>query len=482
MTTTTQVIRHAVTPHDARAVAAMANATAAVKGTLDSPAARGAFDDVMGHTPPAAGVTYEEATVGGVPGWWCRPANAHPDVATVHLHGGAYILGSARAYRHFVGQLAARTRVATFIPDYRLAPEHRFPAAIDDALAVYRGLGTARRAITGDSAGGGLALALALRLRDGAAPAPSVVVAFSPWADLAVTGASHTSRAEADPLLTRAMLATTAALYLGDHEPRDPLASPIYGDLAGLPPIQLHVGDREVLLDDALTFGRRAAEAGVDATVHVWDGLPHVFPASIGVLDAAPRALDLCTAFLDKHLALGMPGGGVVPADDPTRTLAVVDPDDPALAHIAMVGDTYTILLSGAQTNGRYCLIDMAVPACGGPGPHRHDFEEMFTVLEGEIEMTFRGEKHRIRAGMTINVPANAPHFFTNVAGVSARMLCMCTPALQDDFFLAVGAPVASRTATAPKPTGDELHAFIARATTLAPAYRTELLPPPAKP
>jgi mannose-6-phosphate isomerase-like protein (cupin superfamily) len=170
-----------------------------------------------------------------------------------------------------------------------------------------------------------------------------------------------------------------------------------------------------------------------------------------------------------------------VPPDDPTRQLSVVDPDDPALRHIAVVGNSYTILLSGAQTAGRYCLIDMAVPICGGPGPHRHDFEEMFTILEGEIQFTFRGEHRVVRAGMTINVPANAPHFFTNVSGTPSRMLCMCSPAGQDDFFLALGTPLASRTAPAPKPTPEEQQAFLEKALAIAPRYRTELLPPPKK-
>ena len=112
-----------------------------------------------------------------------------------------------------------------------------------------------------------------------------------------------------------------------------------------------------------------------------------------------------------------------VPPDDPTRKLSIVNPDDPALRHVSVVGDTYTILLSGAETAGRYCLIDMNVPHCGGPGPHRHDFEEMFTLLEGEIEFTFRGEKRTVTAGMTVNIPANAPHFFTNTSGKPSRML-----------------------------------------------------------
>ena len=169
-----------------------------------------------------------------------------------------------------------------------------------------------------------------------------------------------------------------------------------------------------------------------------------------------------------------------IPHDDPARTLTVADPDDPALPHIAVVGDTYTILVSGADTNGRYCLIDMLVADGGGPAPHRHDFEEMFTLLEGEIEVTFRGEKRTATAGQTVNIPANAPHGFKNVSGKPARMLCLCTPAGQDEFFLAIGTPLPSRTAPAPELSREEQEAFMAKAKALAPQYSTELLPPPA--
>ena len=169
-----------------------------------------------------------------------------------------------------------------------------------------------------------------------------------------------------------------------------------------------------------------------------------------------------------------------LPPDDPTRSLSVVERDDPRLRHIGLVGDTYTILLTGADTAGRYCLIDMSVPHCGGPGPHRHDFEEMFTLLEGEIQFTFRGEKRVVKAGTTVNIPANAPHFFTNISGKSARMLCMCTPPGEEEFFLAVGTRLSSRKDVAPKLSKEEQAAFVAKAQELAPRYRTELLPPPA--
>lgn len=167
-----------------------------------------------------------------------------------------------------------------------------------------------------------------------------------------------------------------------------------------------------------------------------------------------------------------------IPADDLDRQLSVVDPDDPSLQHLAVVGDTYTVLLSGAQTAGRFCLIDMKVPDGGGPGPHRHDFEETFHLLEGAIEFTFRGQKSVATAGMTVNIPANAPHSFKNVSGSDVRMLCLCAPAGQEEFFARVGTPVESRTAAAPELTKDEFGAFLAKAAALAPQFRTELLKP----
>ncbi|MEU7873117.1 cupin domain-containing protein [Dactylosporangium sp. NPDC049140] len=166
----------------------------------------------------------------------------------------------------------------------------------------------------------------------------------------------------------------------------------------------------------------------------------------------------------------------MIPADDPSRSLTLADPDDPGTTYISLVGNTYAMLITGAQTNGQYCLIDMRVPDGGGPPPHRHDFEEMFTILEGEIEFTFRGEKHTARAGTTVNVPANAPHNFRNVSGVPARMLCMCTPAGQDEYFTRIGDVVAGKDAPPPQLSTDELAERRRRAAELAPLYRSEFL------
>jgi len=302
---TPRTVVHPLTEADRERVAAMREQVAPFKGTMSDPSARGPFDEVMEHTPDAPDVAYEDAVVGGVAGIRCVPHTARSGAAILYLHGGAYVLGSARAYRHFAGQFAARTSTTVFIAEYRLAPENAFPAAVDDAQAAYRGLvkdGAQKIAIIGDSAGGGLALVtLALAQSEASAGrdlAPSGALGMSPWTDLALTGASLHDRADDDPLLTMEMLAKARASYLRDHDPSDPRASPLYGSLGGLPPIQLHVGASEILLDDTRRYAERAGAVGVDATAHVWDGMTHVFPTSVGLLDAAERAFGVMTSFL----------------------------------------------------------------------------------------------------------------------------------------------------------------------------------------
>ena len=166
-----------------------------------------------------------------------------------------------------------------------------------------------------------------------------------------------------------------------------------------------------------------------------------------------------------------------VPLDDPTRSLASANPDrEGKLPHIGLVGDTYTVTIDGEDTNGRFCVIDMHIPPGGGPGPHRHDFEETFIVLDGEIEATFRGKTRVVQAGETINIPSNALHRFQNTTINPARLICICSPAGQEKFFLEVGVPVATRTTASPKLNEEEMAAFLKRASALAPKYRTELL------
>jgi quercetin dioxygenase-like cupin family protein len=166
-----------------------------------------------------------------------------------------------------------------------------------------------------------------------------------------------------------------------------------------------------------------------------------------------------------------------LPPDDPARDLVVADPESADLPHISLAGDTYTVLVTGAQTNGVYCLIDMHVPPGGGPPLHRHNFEEMFTILEGSVDFFFRGTTVTAQAGSTVNVPANAPHHFRNNSGATVRMHCLCAPAGQDEYFALCGDPVGSRTAPPPALSPAEVDARRKRALELAPAYATEMLP-----
>lgn len=166
----------------------------------------------------------------------------------------------------------------------------------------------------------------------------------------------------------------------------------------------------------------------------------------------------------------------MIPSDDLHRHLTVAESDAPTQPHIGLVGDTYTILLTGRETAGQYCMIDMHVPPGGGPPPHRHDFEESFTVLAGEIEATFRGVNSTIRAGQVIQIPANAPHQFQNKSDKVARLLCICSPAGQEEFFLEVGVPVATRTTPPPKLDDAAQSALREKMEALAPKYRTEFL------
>jgi acetyl esterase/lipase len=282
--------------------------TAPNKGLLRGVAARAPFDDIIGHTIAPEGVDFHSDTVGGVAGWWAGPTNARRGAVILHLHGGWFSWGTAEAYRNLVGHIAKRAGVATFIPDYRLAPEHPFPAAPEDARAVYQGLvalGFRAIALTGDSAGGNLALGLAARLA-AEFPAPAVqpvaIVALSPVTDLALTGESWESRAEADPYFVRDQGEEQARAYLAGHDPTDPLVSPLYGQFTGLPPIRLQVGDDEVLLDDSVRYATRAAQVGVDVRLDVWQGVAHGFHGSVGGLDAANTALDDIGRFLTGQL------------------------------------------------------------------------------------------------------------------------------------------------------------------------------------
>jgi len=302
------MVTHPITPADATIVGEIRKQSAPTKGQLLGTAARPVFDEIIGHTSAPAGVEYREGSVGGVSGWWAHPTGAQSQGTLLYLHGGWYVWGTAKAYRHFVGHIASRAGAAAFAPDYRLAPEHPFPAAVQDAEVVYRGLverGSRRIAIVGDSAGGGLSLVLTaavIRKLQSFGTAPVGTVALSPLNDLTLSGKSWETHEAADPYFTKAQGSSMAPLYVGSHDPKDPLISPVFGDLAGLPPIRIHVGEDEVLLDDSLRYVERAAAAGVDARVDVWQGMPHVFLSAAGQLAAADEALQAVGTFLANRL------------------------------------------------------------------------------------------------------------------------------------------------------------------------------------
>ncbi|MGH9588159.1 MAG: alpha/beta hydrolase fold domain-containing protein, partial [Acidobacteriaceae bacterium] len=212
-------------------------------------------------------------------------------------------------YRHLVGHIAAHSGVAAFVPDYRLAPENPFPAATEDVRACYTGLGEfgyKKIAVTGDSAGGTLALGLLLSLKVSQPSnqgVPVAGVALSPVTDLSLSGTSWTTRAAADPYFIQLQVAELVRSWLNGADPHDPAASPLRADLTGLPPIRVHVGDDEVLLDDSVRFVEKAVAAGVDARVDVWEGMVHGFPGAVGRLEAATESLNLIGKFLAERFA-----------------------------------------------------------------------------------------------------------------------------------------------------------------------------------
>ena len=219
------------------------------------------------------GVRITPDQIGGVPGEWVEAASS--EVTLLYLHGGGYVACSAEVYRGITVGFA-QNGLRVFAPDYRRAPEHLFPAAIEDAVAVYRGL-PGKIVVAGDSAGGGLALAMLITLRDAGDALPAATVLLSPWTDLAATGNSLVTNDRRCALFHGSQIGTAARFYLGDADPRNPLASPLYADLSGLPPMLIHVGKDETLLDDSTRLADRARAAGVKVELKIWPVVPHVW-------------------------------------------------------------------------------------------------------------------------------------------------------------------------------------------------------------
>ena len=251
---------------------------------------RRVFDEMIAAVPVPDDVRTTPVPLGGVPAIEVTTGPATGPGAVLYLHGGGYALGSAARSVNLAAEISRRTGVPVYSVDYRLAPEHPYPAAVDDAAAAYAGLleqGTAARdiVVAGESAGGGLAVALLLRLRNEERPLPAAAAVMSPWADLTGTARSLHDRAELDPALTAAALATRAADYLRDADAGSPCASPARADLSGLPPLLIQAGSAEILLDDALLLAGAAARADVAVTLEVVPDAPHVFQGFAAVLE-----------------------------------------------------------------------------------------------------------------------------------------------------------------------------------------------------
>jgi len=276
---------------------------AATPPDLDPVVMRAGMERMTEALALPADVTAEPVTVNGVPAEWVTTPGGSARHVVVYLHGGAYVAGSINTHRDLAGRIARASAARVLNVDYRLAPEHPHPAAVDDAVAAYRAVldaGYAPRAvaIAGDSAGGGLTVATLVALRDADVPLPAAGVCLSPWVDLEGVGESMTSRAHLDPMVQREHLVRMAAFYLADHHVRTPLAAPLYADLRGLPPLYIQVGSAETLLDDANRLAERARAAGVDVTLEVWDDMIHVFQAFAMMLPEGQEAIEKIGAHL----------------------------------------------------------------------------------------------------------------------------------------------------------------------------------------
>ncbi|ALV38313.1 alpha/beta hydrolase [Streptomyces sp. CdTB01] len=263
--------------------------------------------------PAPEGVATRRTVLGGRPALELEPAVVSDQGRLLYLHGGGYVIGSPDTHAGLVGELARRAGLRTVSVDYRLAPEDPFPAAVDDGLAAYRELlvtGTDPRdlVVAGDSAGGGLSIATLLAAREAGLPQPAAVAVFSPWVDLTLAGESIRSKEGADPIFSEADLRAYADLYVRAGDRAHPLASPVFADLTGLPPLLVQVGANEVLLDDAVRLAGRAGADDVEVTLDIGPGLPHVFQHHYGRLDEADAALERAAHFLTTHLSTGRQG------------------------------------------------------------------------------------------------------------------------------------------------------------------------------
>ena len=264
-------------------------------------ARRAGMERISEHV--ARDVSCEAVDAGGVPAEWIAAPGAIADRVILYLHGGGYVLGSIKTHRAMIARIARASNARALAIDYRLAPEHPFPAAVEDATGAYKwllaqGIKPAKIVIAGDSAGGGLALATLIALRDANQPMPAGCVPISPWTDLEGTGDSIRSKAAKDPMVQQDNLAGSAKQYIGNADPKNPLISPLHADYRGMPPMLIHVGEAEILLDDATRVAERAKRAGVDVQLEVWDDMIHVWHVFAKILPEGQQAIDKIGKFV----------------------------------------------------------------------------------------------------------------------------------------------------------------------------------------
>jgi monoterpene epsilon-lactone hydrolase len=298
-----------------RGIAAVRAYLAKIAPAITIAERRAQYDRAERVFPVAPDTTIEPIRVESVGAEWLTPAAARDGAVVLYLHGGGYVIGSPRSHRHLAAAIAEASGVRALLLDYRLAPEHPFPSAVDDAVAAYRwllalGIAPRRVVIGGDSAGGGLTVATLLALRDRGVPLPAAGVCISPWVDLTGGGASYVTRAATDPIVTRESVMEMAHAYLAGADSRIPLASPLFADLAGLPPLLIHVGSEEVLLDDAVALADRAKTAGVDVALEIWPDMIHVWHWFLPMLDEARAAIDGIGRFVSARMEGNGGGGG----------------------------------------------------------------------------------------------------------------------------------------------------------------------------
>jgi len=269
---------------------------------------RAGLDAMGGMFPSVEGVSSAAVDAGGVPAEWFDVDGGDRGRVTLYLHGGGYLIGSVQSHRPLIERVTAATKGRVLALNYRLAPEHPFPAAVDDAVAAYRwllqqGYSPERIAVAGDSAGGGLTIATLIALRDAGEPMPACAVPISPWTDMECTGESVVTRAAVDPMVQKEMLLEMGGAYLNGADPKSPLAAPLHADLTGLPPLLIQVGDAEVLLDDTTRIESRMKTAGVEVTVEIWEDMIHVWHLFAPMLDKGQEAITRLGSFIQEKTA-----------------------------------------------------------------------------------------------------------------------------------------------------------------------------------